>query len=62
MGKGVVDDYDSHCVSPARTTVLQQADTILLLGARFNWMLHFGRPPRFDPQVKIIQVHTSDKL
>jgi len=56
MGKGVVDDDDVHCVSSARTTALQQADTILLLGARLNWILHFGRPPRFDPHVRIIQV------
>lgn len=56
MGKGVVDDNDVHCVSAARTTALQYADTILLLGARLNWILHFGRPPRFDPNVKIIQV------
>ncbi|XP_066992518.2 2-hydroxyacyl-CoA lyase 1 isoform X2 [Anabrus simplex] len=56
MGKGVVSDNDVHCVSPARTAALQYADTILLLGARLNWMLHFGRPPRFDPNVNIIQV------
>jgi len=56
MGKGVVDDDDVHCVSSARTTALQHADTILLLGARLNWILHFGRPPRFDPHVKIIHV------
>ncbi|PNF25063.1 2-hydroxyacyl-CoA lyase 1 [Cryptotermes secundus] len=56
MGKGVVDDNDFHCVSSARTTALQHADTILLLGARLNWILHFGRPPRFDPNVRIIQV------
>ena len=35
---------------------LQQADVILLLGARLNWILHFGIPPRFNPDVKIIQV------
>ncbi|XP_053597969.1 2-hydroxyacyl-CoA lyase 1 isoform X2 [Microplitis demolitor] len=56
MGKGVIDDNDHHCVSSARTTALLHADVILLLGARLNWMLHFGRPPRFDSQVKIIQV------
>lgn len=56
MGKGVVDDNDVNCVSSARTTALQHADTILLLGARLNWILHFGRPPRFDPHVKFIQV------
>lgn len=35
---------------------LLQADVVLLLGARLNWILHFGLPPRFDPNVKIIQV------
>ena len=36
--------------------VLREADVILLIGARLNWILHFGRPPRFDPNVKVIQV------
>lgn len=35
---------------------LQEADVILLLGARLNWILHFGLPPRFNPKVKVIQV------
>ena len=35
---------------------MQKADVILLLGARLNWILHFGKPPRFSPDVKIIQV------
>lgn len=56
MGKGVVPDIDPLCVSSARTYALQQSDVILLLGARLNWMLHFGRPPRFHNNVKIIQV------
>ena len=56
MGKGVVDDNDVHSVAPARSMALQKADVILVLGARLNWILHFGRAPRFDPNVKIIQV------
>ena len=35
---------------------MQKADVILLLGARLNWILHFGKPPRFSPDVKVIQV------
>ena len=35
---------------------LSSADVILLLGARLNWILHFGREPRFKRDVKIIQV------
>ncbi|XP_031849453.1 2-hydroxyacyl-CoA lyase isoform X2 [Nomia melanderi] len=56
MGKGVVPDTDERCVSSARTFALQQSDVILLLGARLNWMLHFGKPPRFQSNVKVIQV------
>ena len=29
---------------------------IVLLGARLNWMLHFGLPPRFAKDVAFIQV------
>lgn len=56
MGKGVVPDTARQCVAPARTLALQKADVILLLGARLNWILHFGRAPRFDENVKVIQV------
>ncbi|XP_050450729.1 2-hydroxyacyl-CoA lyase 1 isoform X1 [Cataglyphis hispanica] len=56
MGKGVVPDTDERCVSSARTLALLHSDVILLLGARLNWMLHFGRPPRFQSNVKVIQI------
>lgn len=48
---------DSHPlnVSAARSFVLKEADVIILLGARLNWILHFGLPPRFNKNVKIIQ-------
>ena len=59
MGKGVVDDSHELNVSPARTLALREADVILLLGARLNWMLHFGKPPRFKDDVKIIQLDIS---
>jgi len=29
---------------------------IFLFGARLNWILHFGKPPRFKADVKIIQI------
>uniref|UniRef100_A0A665UJQ7 2-hydroxyacyl-CoA lyase 1 n=1 Tax=Echeneis naucrates TaxID=173247 RepID=A0A665UJQ7_ECHNA len=56
MGKGVLPDDHPNCVAAARSRALLQADVVLLLGARLNWILHFGIPPRFDPHVKIIQV------
>lgn len=56
MGKGVLPDDHPSCVAAARSRALVQADVVLLLGARLNWILHFGLPPRFDPDVKVIQV------
>jgi 2-hydroxyacyl-CoA lyase 1 len=49
MGKGVVSDDHPLSVASARTYALQNADLVFLLGARFNWILHFGRQPRHPP-------------
>jgi thiamine pyrophosphate-dependent acetolactate synthase large subunit-like protein len=38
---------------------LKDSDLIVLLGARLNWMLHFGKSPRFSENVKIVQVEIS---
>ena len=46
MGKGVVRDDHKQCVSAARSVALLHADVVVLIGARLNWMLHFGKPPR----------------
>jgi len=59
MGKGLIPDDHPLCVSSARSRALQKADVIVLLGARLNWILHFGLAPRFDANVKIIQIDIS---
>ncbi len=56
MGKGVVSDDHPLSVAAARTYALQNADLIFLLGARLNWILHFGLPPRFRPDVRVVQL------
>ena len=56
MGKGVVSDLHPLSVGGARSYALQNADAILLLGARLNWILHYGLPPRFRAGVKIAQL------
>ncbi|MGH1492282.1 MAG: oxalyl-CoA decarboxylase [Acidimicrobiales bacterium] len=56
MGKGVVPDDHPLSVGAARSHALQEADVILLAGARLNWIMHFGHKPRFNPNVKILQL------
>ena len=56
MGKGVMPDDHPLSAGAARTLALQQADVIFLMGARFNWIFHFGLPPRYAKDVKIVQL------
>ena len=59
MGKGVMPDDHPLSAGAARTLALQQADVIFLMGARLNWIFHFGLPPRYAKDVKIIQLDIS---
>ncbi|KAI8145477.1 thiamine pyrophosphate enzyme, N-terminal TPP binding domain-containing protein [Fennellomyces sp. T-0311] len=56
MGKGVVSDTHPLCVSAARSKALKEADVVLLLGARLNWIFHYGQSPRWSQSVKFIHV------
>ena len=56
MGKGVVPDSSLYNTSSARSTALRESDVILVLGARLNWILHFGEAPKWSKSAKIIQV------
>ncbi len=59
MGKGVMDDNHPLSVGAARSHALGEADVIFLMGARLNWIMHFGLPPRFNKKVRIIQLDIS---
>jgi 2-hydroxyacyl-CoA lyase 1 len=56
MGKGVMPDDHPLSTAPARSHVLQNADLIFLMGARLNWIMHFGLPPRFAEGVRVVQM------
>lgn len=59
MGKGVLPDSHPSNTASARSTALKNADVVLILGARLNWILHFGEEPKWNPSAKIIQVDIS---
>jgi len=56
MGKGVMPDDHPLSVAAARTLALQNADVVFLMGARFNWIFHFGQPPRYKKDLRVIQL------
>ena len=59
MGKGILPDDDPLSVGAARSTALREADLVFLMGARLNWIMHFGLPPRFNKKVRIVQLDIS---
>ncbi|RAL66485.1 hypothetical protein DID88_006175 [Monilinia fructigena] len=59
MGKGVIPDSHSSNTATSRSAALKGADMILVLGARLNWILHYGEAPKYNQNVNIIQVDTS---
>ncbi|CAD6233035.1 unnamed protein product [Miscanthus lutarioriparius] len=47
MGKGVVPDSHPLSATAARSLAIGQCDVALVVGARLNWLLHFGEPPKW---------------
>lgn len=56
MAKGLLPDDHPQSAAAARGKAMREADVVLLLGARLNWMLGFGRGKQWNPDVKFIQV------
>ncbi|MBL8318494.1 MAG: oxalyl-CoA decarboxylase [Burkholderiaceae bacterium] len=43
MAKGLLPDTHDLCASAARSYVLAEADVVMLIGARLNWLLSHGK-------------------
>lgn len=56
MAKGVVPDDSPSSAASARSFTLGQADVVLLIDARLNWMLSNGEAPLFNEDAKFVQV------
>jgi oxalyl-CoA decarboxylase len=43
MAKGLLPDTHPQCAGAARSTALKEADVVMLIGARLNWLLSHGK-------------------
>src|SRR5471030_29798 len=60
MAKGLLPDTHEQSASAARSYVLQEADVVLLVGARLNWLLSHGKGKTWGAVPKqFIQVDIS---
>jgi oxalyl-CoA decarboxylase len=59
MAKGLLPDNHPQSAAAARSLVLAQADVVMMIGARLNWLLAHGKPPRWSPTADFVQVDIS---
>lgn len=52
MAKGLLPDDHPQCAGPARSFVLPEADVVLIVGARLNWLLGNGAGRTWGNQLK----------
>ena len=56
MAKGLLPDDHRLCAASARGYVLGNADTVVLIGARLNWLLTHGKGKKWNPDAQFIQL------
>ena len=63
MAKGLLPDTHPQCAGAARSLVLQEADVVLLIGARLNWLLSHGKGKTWGApgSKKFIQIDIEPK-
>lgn len=55
MAKGLMPDNHPLSAISARSTIMEQADVVMLIGARLNWLLSRGHG-KWNPEGKFIQL------
>ena len=56
QGRGVVPDDHPYSYLTMRSTAFQDADLIIILGTRMNYVIGHAAPPRFDADAKIARI------
>jgi oxalyl-CoA decarboxylase len=59
MAKGLLPDTHAQSASAARSYVLAEADVVVLIGARLNWLLAHGKGKTWGVPKQFIQIDIS---
>ena len=59
MAKGLLPDDHPQSAAAARSLVLAQADVVMLVGARLNWLLSHGKGSHWSSDTRFVQIDIS---
>ena len=61
QGRGVIPEDHPLCFLRARNTAFREADLVLVVGTRFNFIIGFGLPPRWSTDLKVVHVDIAEE-
>lgn len=56
QGRGVVPESPPYTYALARSTAFKEADLVLVVGTRLNYVFSHGKPPRFSERATFIRI------
>jgi thiamine pyrophosphate-dependent acetolactate synthase large subunit-like protein len=59
ISRGLIPEDHALSFLNARSKAFRETDCVLAVGTRFDWMIQFGRPPRFAADMKVIHVDVN---
>ena len=58
MAKGLMPDNGEYSAISCRSDIMEKSDVTIVIGARINWMLSFGRG-KWNPDMKFVQIEVD---
>lgn len=55
-GRGAIPEDHPYLYAGVRSKAFRETDAIIVLATRLNYIIDYGRPPRFAPDARMIQI------
>src|SRR6185436_193739 len=59
QGRGVIPEDHPFFFGHARSTAFKEADFVLVVGTRLNYVYSYGKPPRFSEDATFVRIDTD---
>ena len=61
QGRGVVPEDHPYCYPAVRSAAFREADLIMVIGTRMNYIIGHAAPPRFNQDATIVRIDIDDE-
>jgi acetolactate synthase-1/2/3 large subunit len=56
QSRGVIPEDHEYCYLTSRSTAFREADVIVVIGTRMNYVIGYAAPPRFNADASIVRI------